>query len=48
MSSDINKVCHEGIGLIPDIEMLYNDVIDNLEEGTDLVMNRAIEYLNNL
>ncbi|MFR9602775.1 MAG: S41 family peptidase [Rikenellaceae bacterium] len=48
MMSDINEVCHEGVGLTPDIEILYNDVIDELKLGNDIIMDRAIEYLNNI
>lgn len=48
MTVDNNGVCYEGVGITPDIEILYNDAIDDLKVGTDVVMNRAIEYLNNL
>ncbi len=49
MTSDINKVCHEGYGLEPDLEILYNDTIDDLRDNQiDRAMDAAVEYLNNL
>lgn len=46
---DMNMVCHEGVGLTPDIEVLENDAIEDMRNGVqDLALNKAVEYLNSL
>lgn len=40
--------CLEGIGITPDIEMLYNDNIADFKSGVDNVFERAIECIYSL
>lgn len=41
---DAKGVNHEGVGVTPDIEVSYDD--DAMESGTDVQLNRAIEYIH--
>jgi carboxyl-terminal processing protease len=41
--SDVNHVCHEGIGLIPDIEIYVKE--NQRVDSPDTVLDRAIEFL---
>ncbi|HIW09903.1 MAG TPA: hypothetical protein H9888_00230 [Candidatus Rikenella faecigallinarum] len=46
MTKDINGQIHEGIGIVPDIEVLQDAAMEaQLANGVDLQLERALEYI---
>lgn len=46
MTKDIHGQIHEGIGIVPDIEVLQNAAMEaQLAKGVDLQLERALEYI---
>ena len=43
MTKRLDGKCYEGIGIIPDIEVFYND--EEFKHGNDLQLERAIQYI---
>ena len=41
---DAKGVNHEGVGVTPDIEVFYDEAA--MESGTDVQLDRAIEYIH--
>lgn len=42
MTRRLDGKCYEGIGIIPDIEVLYDQA--QFLQGNDIQLNRAIDY----
>ena len=44
VTKDIKGVIHEGVGIVPDIEVFYDE--EAMKAGRDVQLDRAVQYIH--